>query len=142
MAMIVKKDPLLEAMRAEGWDTSDQDRNDYSRDPQDPDNLHELKIKAETRRIDIANAISMNRLISRNLTTSMLELIGQEIRTSFIDLPRRVSGHMAAMGGNPGIEREFEKYLAEYVSQGILNVKGKVQEMCEAGFFENILDEI
>ncbi len=143
MTMIVKKDPLLEAMRAEGWDTDEQDRVEYSRNPRDPeDNVHKLKTKAETKRIDIQNAVALHHLISRKLTTAMLETIGQEMRTSFIDMPRRVSPHMAAMAGNPGIEREFEKFLAGFVQVGIENVKAKVQEMCEDAFFENILDEI
>lgn len=137
-------DFLLEAMRLEGWDTDDQDQDRKSPDPRYPagESLHERKVLAEVMRIDIQNAVSMHHLISRKLTTAMLETIGQEMRTSFIDLPRRISPHMAAMAGNPGIEREFEKYLAGFVQVGIENVKAKVQEMCEAGFFENILDEL
>ena len=61
MTMIVKKDPLLEAMRAEGWDTDEQDRVEYSRNPRDPeDNVHKLKTKAETKRIDIQNAAAQH----------------------------------------------------------------------------------
>ncbi len=137
-------DPVLEAMQREGWDTEERDRDEYPRDPRYPagESLYELKTKAETKRIDIANAVSMKLLISRKLSRAMLDAVGQQIRSSFVDLPRRVSGHMANMAGKPGIEMEFEKYLADYVQTGIENVKIKVQEMCETGFFDDTLDEV
>ncbi len=135
-------DPVLLAMERAGWadDPENQDRNEYSRDPRDPDkgNPHELKVKAETKRINISNAVAMNHLMSRSLSTAMMEAIGAEIRTSFVDMPRRCSGTLAKMAGNPGIERGFEKYLGDYVKTGIENVKSKVQEMCQNGFFDDI----
>lgn len=137
-------DALLEAMTRAGWDGEDKDQDRKMPDSRDPDkdNLHELKVKAETKRIDIQNAVSLHHLISRKLTTSMLEVLGQEIKINFVDLPRRVSMHMASMAKNPGIEREFEKYLAEYISKGIVSMKGRIETMCQDGFFDDILDEI
>ncbi len=106
------------------------------------DEIRKLLMIERRKKLQIENEVTMGHLISRKLTISMLNVIGQEIQTSFINMPRRCSHHLAALAKNPKLEIDFEEYLAEYISKGISNVKSKIQGMCENGFFEDIFDEV
>lgn len=113
--------------------------SDYLDGPDEPEengsdeyegySLSEQKTKEEVRKLQITNEALINNLVLKSMVKSVLGQIGQELKTAFVDMPRRESGTVAAKLGIPEKEKELERLWSEINQKALDSMKSAVAAM-------------
>ena len=111
------------------------DEND-SQDYQATFHLESELKKEQIREKKIKNEKSINNLVERTMAQAMIEAVGQEIQTAFVDFSRRESPVIAAMLGIPHLERDLENILSKKIQVSIDAVKATCVKLARDGMFE------
>ncbi len=85
--------------------------------------------------LKIDNDVKLGNLVEKKLVQAVIEEIGHNIQTSFVDLPRRESPTIAALLGLPERERDIEKYLGEKIQAAIRGVIATITRLADDGTF-------
>lgn len=91
--------------------------------------LTEKKISEEIRKLKIQNEKELNNLVEKKMVIAVLGQIGQEIRTSFVDMPRRESEFIAAKLGIPEKVKDLELLWSEINSNALDSMKAQVESL-------------
>ena len=135
-------DPLLEEMelliKEMGSKPKKKQRHSESNDSIDdpPGGLVAEKLRKDIEKVSIENEIKKRKLVERDLATRIMNDVSQTFQTSVIDFPRRAAPIMAAMSKNPAIEREFEKYLSDWMRDAMRSVKSVINKNTQDGIYE------
>ena len=92
--------------------------------------------KEQIREKKIKNEESINNLVERKMAQAMIEAVGQEIQTAFVDFSRRESPVIAALLGIPHLERDLENILSNKIQVSIDAVKSTCVKLAGSGMFE------
>ena len=92
--------------------------------------------KEQIREKQIKNETAISNLILRKMTQAMIESVGQEIQTAFVDFSRRESPVIAALLGIPHLERDLENILSKKIQVSIDAVKATCVKLAGDGMFE------
>ena len=85
--------------------------------------------------LQIDNDVKLGNLVAKKLVQAVIEEIGHNIQTSFVDLPRRESPTIAALLGMPERERDIERYLGEKIQAAIRGVIATIERLSDDGTF-------
>ena len=113
-----------------------EDSPDDSQEYQGPFHLDAEFRKEAIREKKIKNEKSINSLVERTMAQAMIEAVGQEIQTAFVDFSRRESPVIAAMLGIPHLERDLENILSKKIQVSIEAVKATCVKLAGDGMFE------
>ena len=110
--------------------------SDESSSPETDKSPDKTKLAAEIRLLvqrekglKIDNDVKLGNLVEKKLVQAVIEEIGHNIQTSFVDLPRRESPTIAALIGLPERERDIEKYLGEKIQAAIRGVIATIDRL-------------
>lgn len=93
-----------------------------------PENIADVKRLAEIEKLRIEMEIRLGGLIDREMSSNIIDVVKQNIRGHFVDLPRRVSERICAQLEKVGMEKEVEIIMAPYVEKGIQAIKKEMKK--------------
>lgn len=88
-----------------------------------PQNIADVKRLTEIQKLNLEMRVRLGELIEKEMVISILNEIGQNIQSHFVDLPRRVSELICQKLERVGMEKEVEQIISDPFEVGIKSLK-------------------
>ena len=113
-------DFLLEAMKRAGWgDPGDPQDMQLDNSLDEPENLHQEKVREEVRQLKIRNESALNNMIPKSQVKAVIAKYGEIQQVYFTQMPRREAANICAALGIEGQAKKLENLLNEIVEKGL-----------------------
>ncbi len=88
-----------------------------------PQNIADVKRLTEIQKLKIEMQVRLGELVEKEMIISVLNEIGQNIQSHFVDLPRRTSELICQKLDRVGMEKEVEQIITTPFESGIRSLK-------------------